>query len=98
MLKRHAIQVLRSAGHTLDEIVTLVAVGKRTVQRVIEEPMITSRLTGRGAPTADRSSVEGGGLPRARDDRADGRAGRAQCRTPAARQARRLRRREERAV
>lgn len=29
MLKRHAIQVLRSAGHTLDEIVTLVAVGKR---------------------------------------------------------------------
>lgn len=41
MLKRHAIQVLRQAGHTLDEIVELVAVGKRTVQRVVDEPMIT---------------------------------------------------------
>ncbi len=41
MLKRHAIQVLRQAGHTLDEIVALVAVGKRTVQRVVGEPMIT---------------------------------------------------------
>lgn len=40
MLKRHAIQVLRQAGHTLDEIGTLVAVGKRTVQRVVAEPMI----------------------------------------------------------
>jgi len=43
MLKRHAIQVLRAAGHTLDEIVTLVAVGKRTVQRVVDEPMITDQ-------------------------------------------------------
>lgn len=41
MLKRHAIQVLRKAGHTLDEIVELVKVGKRTVQRVVDEPMIT---------------------------------------------------------
>jgi transposase len=41
MLKRHAIQVLRDAGHTLDEIVTLTAVGKRIVQRVIDEPTIT---------------------------------------------------------
>ncbi len=40
-LKRHAIQVLRKAGHTLDEIVELVAVGKRSVQRVVDEPMIT---------------------------------------------------------
>lgn len=46
MMKRHAIQVLRNAGHTLDEIVTLVAVGKRTVQRVIDEPMITAESTG----------------------------------------------------
>ena len=45
MLKRHAIQVLRQAGHTLDEIVELVAVGKRTVQRVVDEPMITDRAT-----------------------------------------------------
>ena len=46
MLKRHAIQVLRRAGHSLDEIVTLVAVGKRTVQRVVDEPMITNHSIG----------------------------------------------------
>ncbi|MGH9204371.1 MAG: IS21 family transposase, partial [Vicinamibacterales bacterium] len=40
-LKRHAIQVLRQAGHTFAEIAELVAVGKRTVQRVVDEPMIT---------------------------------------------------------
>jgi hypothetical protein len=40
-LKRYAIQVLRSAGHTLDEIAELVAVGRSTVQRVVAEPMIT---------------------------------------------------------
>jgi transposase len=40
-LKRHAIQVLRRAGHTLEEIAELVVVGKRTVQRVVGEPMIT---------------------------------------------------------
>jgi transposase len=42
-MKRHAMQVLRQAGHTLDEIAALVAVGKRTVQRVVDEPMITDR-------------------------------------------------------
>jgi hypothetical protein len=41
MLKRHAIQVLRTAGHTLDEIGDVVGVGKRSVQRVIREPAIT---------------------------------------------------------
>ena len=45
MLKRHAIQVLRQAGHTLDEIAEQVAVGKRSVQRVIGEPMITHHDT-----------------------------------------------------
>jgi transposase len=45
MLKRHAIQILRQAGHTLDEIVEQVAVGKRSVQRVIGEPMITHHDT-----------------------------------------------------
>ena len=40
MLKRHAIQVLRQAGHTLDEIAEHVAVGKRSVQRVLGEPVI----------------------------------------------------------
>ncbi|MGQ0640817.1 MAG: hypothetical protein ACT4P6_08635, partial [Gemmatimonadaceae bacterium] len=41
-LKRHAIQVLRQAGHTLEAIAAQVAVGKRSVQRVVDEPMITS--------------------------------------------------------
>ena len=41
MLKRHAIQILRQAGHTLDEIAALTGVGKRSVQRVSAEPMIT---------------------------------------------------------
>lgn len=41
MLKRHAIQVLRRAGHPLEEIAELVAVGKRSVQRVAAEPVIT---------------------------------------------------------
>ena len=45
MLKRHAIQVLRQAGHTLDEIAEQVAVGKRSVQRVVGEPMITHHDT-----------------------------------------------------
>ena len=41
ILKRHAIQVLRQAGHTLEEIARITAVGKRSVQRVVGEPMIT---------------------------------------------------------
>ena len=41
MIKRHAIQVLRRAGHTLDEIARLTGVGKRSVQRVRAEPMLT---------------------------------------------------------
>ena len=45
MLKRHAIQVLRAAGHTLDEIAEQVAVGRRSVQRVIGEPVITHHDT-----------------------------------------------------
>ena len=40
MLKRHAIQVLRRAGHTLDEIATFVGVSKRSVQRVVDEPAV----------------------------------------------------------
>lgn len=50
ILKRHAIQVLRQAGHTLDEIATLTAVGKRSVQRVSAEPMITEAVV--SAPVA----------------------------------------------
>ena len=45
MLKRHAIQVLRQAGHTLGEIAAQVAVGQRSVQRVIGEPVITHHDT-----------------------------------------------------
>jgi transposase len=41
MLKRHAIQVLQRAGHTLEEVATLVGVSKRSVQRVAAEPEIT---------------------------------------------------------
>lgn len=59
LLKRHAIQVLRKAGHTLDEIAELVAVGKRSVQRVAGEPVIT-QLTFR-VPPADVDDVPGRG-------------------------------------
>lgn len=45
MLKRHAIQVLRQAGHTLEEIAELVEVGKRSVQRVVGESVITHHDT-----------------------------------------------------
>jgi len=41
MPKRHAIQVLRRAGHPLEEIAHLVAVGKRSVQRIVAEPGMT---------------------------------------------------------
>lgn len=41
MLKRHAIQVLRQAGHTLDEIATFVGVSRKSVQRVVAEPAVT---------------------------------------------------------
>lgn len=42
MLKRHAIQVLRQAGHTLAEISKFVDVGQRSVQRVIAEADVAS--------------------------------------------------------
>jgi hypothetical protein len=47
MLKRHAIQVLRQAGHTLEEIGELVDVSQRSVQRVVGEPVITHHDTER---------------------------------------------------
>jgi len=56
MLKRHAIQVLRQAGHTLDEIATLVAVGKRTVQRVVGEPVITDVILDPAPPQASAAA------------------------------------------
>jgi transposase len=42
MLKRHAIQVLREAGHSLPEVAKLAGVSIRSVQRVEGEPTITS--------------------------------------------------------
>jgi hypothetical protein len=41
MLKRHAIQVLRRPGHTLDEIAAFVEFSRSRVQRVIAEPAVT---------------------------------------------------------
>jgi DNA-binding XRE family transcriptional regulator len=40
MLKRHAIQVLRQAGHEQADVARLVGVGIRTVRRVEAEPDI----------------------------------------------------------
>jgi hypothetical protein len=42
MLDRVRIRILREAGHTLAEIAANVGVGKRSVQRVLQEPPITS--------------------------------------------------------
>jgi len=41
MLKRHAIQVLRRAGHSQTEIATLAGVSRRSVQRVEGESAVT---------------------------------------------------------
>lgn len=40
MLKRHEIQVLRRAGHTLEEVVKLAGVSQSSVQRVAAEPAV----------------------------------------------------------
>jgi transposase len=42
MVRRHEIQVLRRAGHTLAETAELVGVSQSTVQRVEAEPAVTS--------------------------------------------------------
>jgi transposase len=42
MLKRHEIQVLRRAGHSLDEVAELAGVSRRSVVRVDAEAPITS--------------------------------------------------------
>ena len=41
MLKRHAIQALRHAGHAQGEIARLVGVGVRSVRRIAVEPGVT---------------------------------------------------------
>ena len=42
MLKRHAIQVLRQAGHSLPEVAKLAGVCVRSVQRVEDEEAVSS--------------------------------------------------------
>ncbi len=42
MLDRVRIWTLRQAGHTLEEIAAAVGVGRRSVQRILREPPITS--------------------------------------------------------
>ena len=42
MLKRHAIQVLRRAGHSLEEVAKLAGVSVRSVQRVEAEAAVSS--------------------------------------------------------
>ena len=41
MLKRHAIQVLRQAGHDQADVARLIGVGVRTIRRVESEPDVT---------------------------------------------------------
>jgi hypothetical protein len=41
MLKRHEIQVLRRAGHSLDEVAQLAGVGRRSVVRVEAEAAVS---------------------------------------------------------
>lgn len=41
MLKRHEVQVLRRAGHSLDEVARLAGVGRRSVVRVEAEPVVS---------------------------------------------------------
>jgi transposase len=42
MLKRHEIQVLRRARHTLEEVAKLAGVSRSSVQRVAAEPAVTT--------------------------------------------------------
>jgi len=54
MLDRVKIWALRQAGHTLEEIAAAVGVGKRSVQRILKEPPITSPES---APTPESRRI-----------------------------------------
>jgi len=54
MLNRVKIWALRQAGHTLEEIAAAVGVGKRSVQRILKEPPITSPES---APTPESRRI-----------------------------------------
>ena len=60
MVRRHEIQVLRRAGHSLGETATLVGVSQSSVQRVVAEPPVTSFDT-----DAERAKREVGRLSKA---------------------------------
>ena len=64
MLKRHEIQVLRRAGHTLAEVAKLASVGQRSVQRVEAEAAVTTTDTTseRAKRRIGRPSVRAHGL------------------------------------
>lgn len=49
MMKRHEIQVLRKAGHSLPDVARLTGVSERTVRRVEGEPAVTSVFDGSDA-------------------------------------------------
>ena len=63
MVRRHEIQVLRRAGHSLAETATLVGVSQSSVQRVEDEPLVTSF-----DPDAERTRREIGRRPRHTED------------------------------
>jgi transposase len=51
MVKRHEIQVLRRAGHSLREVATLAGVSQRSVERVDDEAPVTTFDTARARAT-----------------------------------------------
>jgi len=59
MVRRHEIQVLRRAGHSLAETATLVGVSPSSVQRVAVEPPVTTPDHRRGRPDRGFSGVSG---------------------------------------
>lgn len=60
MLKRHEIQVLRRAGHTLEEVVKLAGVSQSSAQCVeAEPPVMTLDIAGERAQCRVRAEVAG---------------------------------------
>ena len=64
MLKRHAIQVLRRAGHSLPDVAKLAGVSVRSVQRVEVEGRYQRRQRSRAYQAEDRPAFEGRALPK----------------------------------
>jgi hypothetical protein len=76
MLKRHAIQVLRRAGHSQTEIATLAGISRRSVQRVERESAVTHIDAAREREDArDRPPGQSGPVSRVRGGRVGARPG-----------------------